>query len=333
LNFSQRKKLIFVVFGLLVIAVLGFFAVRPNSYNYEGLFSSNSLDNGAQRQAFNSVTKKDSDEDGLKDWEEELWGTDPNNKDTDADGTNDGDEINQNRNPLKAGPNDVLSDEEILSVSKDNNVYDEVGLTATDKFAQDFFTEYLLLKDSEGVVDEYGKNLLIESTISKVLDSDDSLIGYTNSDLIISDNIDKDFVRVYGNTLGRIIFDNSPETDSESDILNKIIAGGSKEEVRKIDIIISSYNNTAKEMFSVSVPKDAVEKHIDLIESIEQISKYIEDIGVINEDPIRAIVGIEGYERGILTLDNSLNNLRNYFANKGVIFDEGEVGSIFLNNI
>ena len=57
---------------------------------------------------------KDTDGDGLKDWEELLWKTDPNKMDTDGDGTPDGEEINLGRNPLKAGPNDKISDKEDL---------------------------------------------------------------------------------------------------------------------------------------------------------------------------------------------------------------------------
>lgn len=323
-----------MVFGLLVIAALGVFVAKPNRSSYEGLFSGSSLDNVVQKQAFNSVTKKDSDNDGLKDWEEELWGTDPNNSDTDGDGTNDGDEINENRDPLKAGPDDVLDVNTLTAKTNTGNTSQKsIELTTTDKFAQDFFTEYLSLKDSEGVVDEYGKSLLIESAISKIIDSDNSLIRYTNSDLNISDRTDEDFVRNYGNTLGGIVFDNSPNTDNESDILNNIIANGDKEEVKKLDIIINAYRNTAKDMLLVSVPKDIVSGHINLIESIEQVSKYIEDIGTINEDPIRAIAGIEGYERSIVILNSALKDLRGYFVDKKVIFDENEMGSVFSNNI
>lgn len=50
----------------------------------------------------------DSDGDGLKDWEEAIYATDPKNQDTDGDGTKDGDEIVENRDPLIFGPNDVL---------------------------------------------------------------------------------------------------------------------------------------------------------------------------------------------------------------------------------
>ena len=57
---------------------------------------------------------KDTDGDGLPDWQEEIWGSDKNNPDTDGDGTTDGKEVNENRNPTVAGPDDkILSDREI----------------------------------------------------------------------------------------------------------------------------------------------------------------------------------------------------------------------------
>jgi hypothetical protein len=52
---------------------------------------------------------KDSDSDGLRDWEETIYGTVPENPDTDGDGTKDGEEIKQNRDPLKPSPDDLLA--------------------------------------------------------------------------------------------------------------------------------------------------------------------------------------------------------------------------------
>jgi hypothetical protein len=54
------------------------------------------------------MQNKDSDNDGLLDWQEKLYGTDSLNPDTDSDGFLDGEEINSGNNPLVKGPNDKL---------------------------------------------------------------------------------------------------------------------------------------------------------------------------------------------------------------------------------
>ncbi len=59
-------------------------------------------------QGFKKIDQPDSDGDGLADWEEELWETDPQKSDTDGDGTSDGEEIKARRDPRRAGPNDQL---------------------------------------------------------------------------------------------------------------------------------------------------------------------------------------------------------------------------------
>jgi len=65
----------------------------------------------SQKGGLTQITEAqlDSDNDGLKDWEEKLWGTDPNNPDTDGDGVKDGEELKQGRDPLKPGPDDKLA--------------------------------------------------------------------------------------------------------------------------------------------------------------------------------------------------------------------------------
>ena len=51
----------------------------------------------------NNLAINDSDNDGLSDKEEEFYGTDKNNSDTDGDGYKDGDEVKNGYNPLGAG--------------------------------------------------------------------------------------------------------------------------------------------------------------------------------------------------------------------------------------
>lgn len=85
--FSRKRALISLALGLLAAAVIayGLWAqynrARDQSKRLEVAL-------GASNELLN-----DSDGDGLKNWEETLWGTDPNKKDTDGDGTPDGKEV------------------------------------------------------------------------------------------------------------------------------------------------------------------------------------------------------------------------------------------------
>ena len=67
------------------------------TYSKKGVFS---------RTALIESQDKDSDNDGLKDWEEELYKTSPYDPDTDGDGYLDGEEINSGHNPLVKAPGD-----------------------------------------------------------------------------------------------------------------------------------------------------------------------------------------------------------------------------------
>ena len=56
---------------------------------------------------------QDTDNDGLLDWEEEIYKTGPNNPDTDKDGYLDGEEVASGYDPTKPAPNDKSSDKAI----------------------------------------------------------------------------------------------------------------------------------------------------------------------------------------------------------------------------
>lgn len=85
---------------------------------------------------------RDSDNDGLKDWEEELYRTDPNNPDTDNDGYLDGEEINSGHNPLVKAPGDELGSHP-LPLGEKYNITSKVFNEAS---VQKILTSYLSQK-------------------------------------------------------------------------------------------------------------------------------------------------------------------------------------------
>src|SRR3989344_2161019 len=138
------KKLLII---LLVGAGIGsgiWFSLRMEK---ESAVKSNPLSPEGAAEVVTLLTK-DADNDGLKDWEEDLWQTDSAKADTDGDGTNDGDEIQAGRNPALAGPNDPLDAESIRE--KTTLEQRAKPMNETDRIAREFFNAYIAAKKQGG---------------------------------------------------------------------------------------------------------------------------------------------------------------------------------------
>jgi hypothetical protein len=327
LNILPGKKITAVIFGLLSVAALGFLMSQPQRKEYK---FDNALIGGntqAQKAALYTLTTIDKDGDGLKDWEEKLWGTDPNNPDTDGDGTSDGDEVNAGRNPTIAGPHDKLENGISSALGQSNiSISTNSKLTSTDKFAQDIFTNYISTRKSGMPFSEESKNALVYEALQEVPNLGTPIQKYTTSDLMISENTDKEAAKNYGNKLGEIILKHSFETENEIVIFNRALANEDEKEIKKLDPIIEGYKNILKESLVLAVPNDAAEEHLLFVQSITSITASIENMRSIYSDPIKAIAGIGEYEQSVLLLERAFNDMHFYFLRKGIEFGEYEAG-------
>src|SRR3990167_5885058 len=98
----SRKIIIPLICISLTAGAWWFFANKQKQVPAENRIAA--ADNNA-----GGTLSQDSDNDGLKDWEEALWKTDAHNPDTDGDGTTDNHEILAKRDPRKPGPDDLMN--------------------------------------------------------------------------------------------------------------------------------------------------------------------------------------------------------------------------------
>jgi hypothetical protein len=109
-----------------------------------------------------SLTLIDSDNDGLTDAEEKVYGTDPFNRDTDGDGYSDGVEVKSGYNPLIKAPGDKITTGTVKETTASQ--YSESIQPLTEKFSQTM-KGFLETKDQQKVsTDEL--NSFISSTFS-----------------------------------------------------------------------------------------------------------------------------------------------------------------------
>ncbi len=334
MKFLSREKFRPMIFGLLIIVGLGFLASQPNRANYENksILSVENLSKKIQTSAINQITNKDSDNDGLKDWEEGLWGTDSNNPDTDGDNTSDGDEIDGNRNPLVAGP-----DDDIVSTVKKENTFTDTDeyneLTTTEKFARGVFGSYLSKRVSGAPLSDKEKNDLIYSAEQNIFNLITQAKQYTVSDLLISGDISETSSKNYGNMFGEVIIRYPFKTGNVLEIFNSSIETDNLEEIKKIDFIIDNYKNILKDILTIPVPNDVVEEHLIVVQNIASITVSIENMRVIYSDPMRAIIGLGKYKQDVLSLTEALQDIQLYFIKKGIVFDKNEKGFVLVSTI
>src|SRR3989338_4846749 len=276
LAYLPNKKILFLlVFILLIFAGWFYFSNYKNKqiqYVVDKEKSSLAvvLDKTSQLDA-------DSDSDGLKDWEELLWKTDSSKADTDGDGTNDNEEITLNRNPLKAGPNDKISDKEDL-VAQEKAVSDSKQNTMTAVYARRFMAEYLTLKNQKGTLMEEDQKQLVDSFMISIksLEIKDK---YKISDLNVSNDISEDSIKKYATGIKSVFVDTKMPTMSEADVFNILLKSVQEKNFKKIGLGVKSLNGYVvlnKEMVRIlllpAIPENLSKNHLEIINGLNNIA-------------------------------------------------------------
>lgn len=279
-----------------------------------------------------NISSLDTDSDGLKDWEEALWGTDPKKQDTDDDGTDDGDEVKAGRNPMKKGPDDKMA--EIVKATDGDNETTNAEPTLTDELSRALFTQFMLAKQNGITVDQNTATQIATQEFNNIVQVN-SVFNYTNKDLKITDANDATTLRVYGNALGTAILSggNSNKTESELDIYDKLIKTRDQSFVPQIVAIADSYQHVIDELKNITVPRSASAAHLDLLNSMSGVQNGIALMSEQLSDELAGPLGLLIYEKQATNMITAMRGLQNFFSKNGISFSTNEPGRVITNTI
>jgi hypothetical protein len=279
-----------------------------------------------------ALNEVDTDGDGLKDWEEILWKTDPRNPDTDGDGTNDGNEIMQGRDPLTAGPNDHLKNNATYSQYYDTE--SDAPISPTDQFARTVFTKYINLKQSGAPLtadlqDALAKEL-IKDLPTKILDYK----TYTMADVRVVRDESLQSLHNYGNRLGAVLIRHYfSHKEDEIDILYRSLQTEDDKELAKIAAISKSYHSIVKEFAAMDVPYSASYLHTLLINAFNDLAYTLEEMQLAYKDPMSTLAAMTTYKNNINSLSYALININVYFFQRKVTFTQYDNGYALAHGI
>jgi len=262
-----------------------------------------------------SGARVDTDGDGLEDWEEALWGTDPSKVDTDGDGVGDAQYVADLAE--KNSPSSNLGSESISYL----------GENKTRNLAESFISQYLSLSNSGANLSGTGAQNFANNIANLNLVGGTKLSAkYLITDITIS--TDKN-LREYGNELGNVFNENRISGDPLQFLAHGLDYEDPKD-FEELGNMSKVYGNIEILMKKMVVPDKARNLHLDLLNNMTNLKNTLNLISKTLEDPVSGMIGISNYR----PLSEELVALISYYKKllqaEGINYSSEEGGYILI---
>ncbi|NTU67226.1 MAG: hypothetical protein HGB08_04900 [Candidatus Moranbacteria bacterium] len=321
INFS------FLILASLVIMSFGFYAAAENSSQ------------GAKN------IFQDSDQDGLSDQEEKLYGTDPAKSDTDGDGYSDGAEVKSGYDPLKPAPGDKIT-YGTASLSQNSAAGAEAERPNLTKAVASKIVEISNSTDAEdqNMTIEELKSMVEESMTASGKISDDALPQVDPKDLKIkkqnysglsdekaAEKKKSDFIK-YITAVIYVISSNSPKPiTSVSDlgtvstyVTEKIVTALTNRDSSALEDLNKSGDKMFSQLKEIEVPEEISDTHIKALRFALYAKNLESVVPANNEDPLGDIANFGKVEAFISVVSQFADTVQADFKKYGVDYNDQE---------
>lgn len=276
------KKFLYLLGSFLVIALVFFLVFKLFSSKNSFFASKNTGKLEVDRLALagltvNELIQKDSDSDGIPDWEETLWGTDKNN-------------------PMTF---DGLTDKAYIAGKKKelniNQTPNDAGLTETDKFAREFFTAYMAMKTA-GTVDATTINNF-SSALGQNMVNPTLIDRYSAKDIKTSDDNSAGAKTKYYES-AKNLFEKYKAIGigDELSILNNQLTLN-QDDSTKLVAIAGAYQDFASSIIKIAVPSDLGDNNLIIANSANNTGVSILNMTKVKSDPLVGLSGLSQYQK------------------------------------
>ncbi len=296
---SHRKAVLVV--GVLVVAsgiLFSYFTTKKQGASSRGSFA---IADSAAREERLKKLQQDSDNDGLRDWEEVLYRTDPHKPDTDGDGTPDGEEVKLGRDP--AVPNtskDTTQPNDFMATSTPAQDAEQSGQpqNLTKQLAAQIGKEIIVRRIANPDVpfdpESAGQDLIDRFTKSLPSDIPASL---TEKDIVIGRDDTNAAIKSYGTELRRIVEAHFKEFIKKPDIqiFSEAMDAQDYGKLRTLDLYLTEYDETIVRLKKLRAPPRLAPLHLEYLNLLVAQADAVRKMRHAEGDLISALVGAKQY--------------------------------------
>jgi hypothetical protein len=296
---KSKKFSIFVAILILFIGIfVGGFLFIKNKAGSANISDQVNYLFGKENSVATQDKNADSDNDGLPDWQEKVYRTDPRKPDTDGDGYMDGEEAASGYDPTKKAPNDALT-------GTDTNIARPLPKNLTKALSQRLGQAIV-----SGKIPSFdkttGKPLTtaqlendegLKQAINDAFDqeiTEFSLPDIPDSELNISDKVGKDETMAYLAQLDQSLNKIPPAPDSEMQLFYEAMKS---RDFSKVQEISNLYQDTYDKLKQMTVPANFVSIHKGFMGVIWVTNNIYKAVINIDQDPLKTTIAFMNYRK------------------------------------
>lgn len=276
----------------------------------------------------NTVAENDSDTDGLKDWEEILWRTDPKNPDTDRDGTGDFAEVQARKEATVALQENIINS---ATSSYFSFWAQDDSLTKTEALSRALF-EQVIAFDTAGIPLSQENAADIASLLGEAIITDPGISAknYATNDLNILTNATDEQIHAYGNNVAGALKVETSEQNNEFFALVEFMETGNTASLKKLAPVIAHYENVLTRLQAVATPKETVESHLSLMNRLGTTVLILEQLMNLSEDSVVVLPILQTYQNNYEATAGALRAIAVYLKSKNVEYSDFEDGYLLV---
>lgn len=251
-----------------------------------------------------TATDQDSDGDDLRDWEEVLWNTDANNPDTDGDGIEDGVEVKRGDSPTILGSGHTANTSlQVASSTASQNATQAVARSLMTSVLMELKNKGSGLKglDQEKAITDAVTTAQRFLTIIPITPQEVSSVPSTTENRI-----------TYALSIQKMFLGMNNTNEPETITLQRIAQGDKVEALETLQKTTESYTRYITAFKMVSVPDDAIEVHVQLVNALLAYNNSLAGVVTMNEDPVRAASALSLYVARNKDMAFALSSLKDY---------------------
>jgi hypothetical protein len=281
---------------------------------------------GTTDDLLKAIATKDSDGDGLPDWEEALYGTDPHKVDTFGYGMTDAQAVAAGKIVPKAAT-PVANTPAAASTSPDAVVpgTGPASGSLTEQFTQTFFAQYLSAHQG-APLSSSDMASFVASAIAQLQQSQSQQDAFTLGEVQVGGS-GPTAMRAYAIAAERAFALNTITLPKgELLYLSDAITKNDPTALDNVRKIANAYTKIGAAFMKLPVPTELSAPHLALANAFAQMGVVTSELSALNRDPLLTSLALANYPGDATAMRNAFVHMASALQKAGVVFAPGEPG-------